>query len=47
MNDYFQVEGELPDDLDSGSEKEWWLLIHLTFGSGTGDFKVEVPAVPS
>ena len=47
MNDYFQVEGALPEDLDSSSENEWWLLIHLTFASGTGDFKVEVPAVPS
>ena len=47
LKDAFSLDGEAPGHLDQDSDEEWLLLLHLSFGSGTGDFKLEVPAVPS
>ena len=36
----------LPANLNSHSEKEWWVLMNITFSQGTGDVSQEVPMVP-
>ena len=35
-----------PENIDNDSEKEWWVLINLSFSKGKGNLKVEIPSVP-
>ncbi|WP_242926401.1 hypothetical protein [Pontibacter vulgaris] len=41
---YMQLNDSRP--LNSGSAQERTVLLHITFTKGTGDLRIEVPAVP-
>ena len=37
---------ELKENLDVNSNKEWWILLNLSFGKGEGRLTTEIPNVP-
>lgn len=36
----------LPENLSTDSEKEWLILMHISFVRGSGDVALDVPMVP-
>lgn len=36
----------IPENTNNDFKKEWWILINVSFSSGKGELKVEVPGVP-
>jgi hypothetical protein len=35
-----------PENLDINSNKDWWILMNVSFSKGKGILKVEIPNVP-
>ena len=35
-----------PENLDNNSNKDWWVLMNISFSKGKGDLKVDIPAIP-
>jgi len=35
-----------PGHIDDNSEKDWWILMNVSFTKGKGDLKIEIPNVP-
>ena len=46
INKSMKVLEAKPDHLDPNSEKEWWVLMNVSFSKGKGNLKVEIPNVP-
>lgn len=43
---FLKLVEEAPQGLDSEGEEEWLIRMHVSFGKGTGDMKLQIPMVP-
>ena len=35
-----------PENIDNKSNKDWWVLMNISFSKGKGELKVDIPEVP-
>ena len=46
LNETMSIEEVSFENMSDTSVKEWWIFLNITFVSGKGDLKIEVPEVP-
>ena len=52
LNLYKEIDSTLkisesePENIDSNSNKDWWIFMNVSFSKGKGNLKVEIPDVP-
>lgn len=46
LNDVLNVSGFEPENINQESKKERLIFMNISFGQGSGDLKLDIPAVP-
>ena len=46
LSQVINVNNSFPSHLDSDSNKDYWVLLSVSFTKGTGDYRIDIPEVP-